>query len=217
MDAASLNPATIRNIVLDFGGVLYDIDYTAPARAFAKLGWSSFEDDYAKGAQSELFDGLETGSITEGEFLKVLGARCAPGTLPSEVLSAWNSILIGLPERSLKTLDVLSLKYKLYIFSNTNAIHAPVFERQIAEIYGRGVFPDYFQDIVYSHRFGMRKPDPEAYKAYAEQFHLAPGATLFVDDSMPNVEGARRAGWHALHLDVKRDHLQELLTRNGLI
>lgn len=33
---------------------------------------------------------------------------------------------------------------------------------------------------------------------HAEAFDLDPGATLFIDDSAANVEGARAAGWHAV-------------------
>jgi FMN phosphatase YigB (HAD superfamily) len=217
MDRQPLNPATIRNLVLDFGGVLYDIDYGAPASAFAKLGWDSFADDYAQGAQSEIFDGLETGAMSEGDFLKALHAKCANGTKPSDVLAAWNCILIGLPERSLMALEVLSKRYRLFLFSNTNAIHAPIFERQIAEHYGRSTFPAFFEEIVYSHRFGLKKPASQTFEAYASRFGLAPGATLFVDDSAQHVEGAKRAGWHALHLNVERDHLQALCIRHGLL
>lgn len=217
MDTKPLIPATIRNLVLDFGGVLYDINYDAPVQAFAELGYEGFGDDYAQGAQSRLFDGLETGALSEGDFLRSLHARCAEGTTPSQVLAAWNSILIGMPERSLKTLEKLFGRYRLFLFSNTNAIHAPIFERQIADIYGRSTFPSFFEEIVYSHRFGQKKPAPETFKAYAQRFSLAPGATLFIDDSLQHVEGAKKAGWNALHLNLERDHLEALLKRHGLL
>ncbi|WP_075290079.1 HAD family hydrolase [Pararhizobium arenae] len=43
------------------------------------------------------------------------------------------------------------------------------------------------------------KPDLAIYQLHAETFRLTPSATLFIDDSMANVAGARAAGWHAIH------------------
>lgn len=42
------------------------------------------------------------------------------------------------------------------------------------------------------------KPDREIYDHHAAAFGLEPSATLFIDDSAPNVEGAIAAGWHSV-------------------
>lgn len=48
------------------------------------------------------------------------------------------------------------------------------------------------------------KPDVAIYEKHARDFDLKPEATLFIDDSYPNVEGARKAGWQAVHfVDVE--------------
>lgn len=53
------------------------------------------------------------------------------------------------------------------------------------------------------------KPDRAIYQTHARTFGLDPGATLFIDDSPANVEGARAAGWHAVQFTdpdkLKRD------------
>ncbi|MEB2847081.1 HAD-IA family hydrolase [Rhizobiales bacterium RZME27] len=50
----------------------------------------------------------------------------------------------------------------------------------------------------------MIKPDVRIYEKHAADFGLKPEATLFIDDSFPNVEGARKAGWQAVHfVDVE--------------
>ncbi len=43
------------------------------------------------------------------------------------------------------------------------------------------------------------KPDPAIYRHHAASFGLDPAASLFIDDSPHNVEGAREAGWQAVH------------------
>lgn len=56
---------------------------------------------------------------------------------------------------------------------------------------------------------GHIKPDREIYDIHTAAFGLDPRLTLFIDDSPRNVEGARMAGWHAVHFTepaaLKRD------------
>ena len=42
------------------------------------------------------------------------------------------------------------------------------------------------------------KPDVAIYQTHAEAFDLEPAATIFIDDSAANVEGAKAAGWQAV-------------------
>ena len=53
--------------------------------------------------------------------------------------------------------------------------------------------------VTVSGRIGLIKPDLAIYEHHAEAFGLDPAATVFIDDSLANVEGARAAGWRALH------------------
>ena len=43
------------------------------------------------------------------------------------------------------------------------------------------------------------KPDVEIYHVHARGFGLDPAKSLFIDDTAVNVEGAKAAGWHAVH------------------
>ncbi len=52
--------------------------------------------------------------------------------------------------------------------------------------------------VTVSGDVGLIKPDIEIYRTHARTFGLDPAATIFIDDSMPNVEGARAAGWQAV-------------------
>jgi len=53
--------------------------------------------------------------------------------------------------------------------------------------------------VTVSADVGLIKPDRAIYEHHAKAFGLEPSATLFIDDSLPNVEGARLAGWQAVH------------------
>ncbi|MCB1426048.1 MAG: HAD family phosphatase [Zhengella sp.] len=53
--------------------------------------------------------------------------------------------------------------------------------------------------VTVSGLIGVIKPDRAIYDQHANTFGLDPAASLFIDDSPKNVEGARAAGWQALH------------------
>lgn len=53
--------------------------------------------------------------------------------------------------------------------------------------------------VTVSGEIKLIKPDVAIYQKHARDFDLAPEATLFIDDSLANVEGARAAGWQAVH------------------
>jgi 2-haloacid dehalogenase len=55
------------------------------------------------------------------------------------------------------------------------------------------------------------KPDVAIFEAHAKSFGLDPAATLFIDDSMPNVEAARAAGWHAVQFTDPQTLQSDLL------
>jgi 2-haloacid dehalogenase len=53
--------------------------------------------------------------------------------------------------------------------------------------------------VTVSGEIGLIKPDVAIYQHHAKDFALEPAHTVFIDDSFPNVEGARAAGWKAVH------------------
>jgi 2-haloacid dehalogenase len=53
------------------------------------------------------------------------------------------------------------------------------------------------------------------YEKHARDFGLTPEASIFIDDSYPNVEGARAAGWHAVHF-TDPETLRKALRDHGI-
>ena len=68
-----------------------------------------------------------------------------------------------------------------------------------------------FRGVTVSGRVGMMKPDLAIYRHHAETFGLDPAATLFFDDNVKNVEGARAAGWQAERLRRAGAHARATL------
>ena len=86
-------------VIFDFGGVLFEIDYNAPAKAFEALGMDSFKAVYSQAMQNEIFDLLETGKIPGPAFYDWI-SNYLPNASRQELEEAWNCILLHLiPER----------------------------------------------------------------------------------------------------------------------
>ncbi|TPK95874.1 MULTISPECIES: HAD family phosphatase [unclassified Mesorhizobium] len=65
-------------------------------------------------------------------------------------------------------------------------------------------FLDRPRGVTVSGEVGLIKPDQAIYDHHVAAFGLEPLATLFIDDSQKNVDGAKAAGWQAvLFTDAK--------------
>lgn len=69
--------------------------------------------------------------------------------------------------------------------------------------------------VTVSGDIGLIKPDVAIYETHAKSFGLDPASTIFIDDTLINVEGARAAGWHAVHF-TGADKLRSDLAAHGI-
>jgi putative hydrolase of the HAD superfamily len=204
-------------VLIDLGGVLIDVDYMAAANAFAQQGFSDFGALYGKAKQDHLFDGFETGAISPTEFRQrirdILGAPLPDG----QIDACWNAMLGNIPPERIELVKRLKERYQVLLLSNTNAIHVPAFEAIVARGSGIADFKSLFHGAYYSCEIGLRKPDAAAFHYVLDRHHSDPARTLFVDDSIQHVEGARQAGLDAVHLDLDKEDVVGLVKRLGLL
>lgn len=69
--------------------------------------------------------------------------------------------------------------------------------------------------VTVSGEVGLIKPDVAIYNLHAQSFDLDPVASIFIDDSPANVDGAQAAGWHAV-LFTGADKLKTDLAERGI-
>ena len=192
-------------IIFDFGAVIIDIDYHKTRDAFENQGVKNFDDLFSKARQNSLFDNLEKGLINENAFRDEL--RALSGIILSdEVIDiCWNSMLLEMPRKRVELLKKLQRHIPLYLLSNTNIIHEKAFSAAIEGEYGWNSFKSIFQKVYFSHEIKMRKPDLEIFEKVLYDNQLNPSTTLFIDDSPQHIEGARKAGIYAFHLQDGMD------------
>jgi len=204
-------------LLLDLGGVLIDVDYGAATRAFDALGFSDFGTLYSKAQQDMLFDGFETGSLDAATFRERIRSLYRPDITDREIDACWNAMLGSIPPARIELLRSLKERYRLLLLSNTNAIHVPAFEAIIARENNIADFKSLFHGAYYSCEIGLRKPHAEAFHHVLELHGADPSDTLFIDDSIQHVIGARTAGLHAEHLELDHEDVLGMVARLGLL
>jgi putative hydrolase of the HAD superfamily len=186
-------------IIFDLGGVLIDLDYTKTRVAFEDLGISQFNELYSQANQQELFDRFECGEISAQHFINNLLNFFDEPISPNKIVHAWNAMILDFPNDKLKLLEDLSLKYSLYLLSNTNEIHLPVVRQRFAKNTPKAL-EDFFTKAYFSHEIGLRKPTTEIFEFVCKENSLNPNTTLFIDDSIQHIEGAKKIGLQTHHL-----------------
>lgn len=189
-----------KNIIFDLGGVLLDIDYQRTIDAFKTLGIENFEEMFSRFKADELFENLETGNITENEFYSAIKKRTSVSISDTDIENAWNALLLDFRTGSLEYLEKLSVHHKLYLLSNTNRIHLRCFRGLFIKQTGKPSLDAYFRKAWYSNEVGLRKPEKEIFDFVLSEENLKPAETLFIDDTLINIETALRMGFKTHHL-----------------
>lgn len=189
----------IKNIIFDFGNVLFDIDLPAIERNFRPLFGDSFEHAMEKLRHNRVFELYETGGISTGEFVDNIRLAGAQPLAPEQIIAVWNSIFIGMPRHRFDMLLRLRQRYNVFLLSNINDLH----ERWIAEYMPRehGIHnyeTVYFDAVYFSHLIRLRKPDAAIYEYVLADAEILPDETVFFDDVAANIESARNLGIHAI-------------------
>ncbi|MGV9004835.1 HAD family hydrolase [Flavobacterium sp.] len=198
----------INAIIFDFGDVFINLEKQKSIDQFKKLGLENPNEELA--AQNDLF---EKGKISETEFIDCFKKQL-PNATNEEIISAWNSIIGDFPLYRLEFLQLLSTKYRLFLLTNTDAIHINCFEENV----GMSFYSDFyrcFEKVYYSYEMGMRKPQPEIFSTILNKHNLSPARTLFVDDKTENTAAAAALGMHIWNLQVGKEDVIDLFKKKA--
>jgi putative hydrolase of the HAD superfamily len=190
----------IKNIIFDLGGVIININYQLTLAEFKKIGLKDVDKIYTQFNQLEWFDKYDKGGISSETFISEFSKFLSPGTSVEQIINAWNAMLLDFPQERAELLVKLKGRYRTFLLSNTNELHINYYFQRVKELYGYDEMKSFFEKDYYSHRLGMRKPDKEIFEFVVRENGLLASETLFIDDTLQHVEGARRAGLRAYHL-----------------
>jgi glucose-1-phosphatase len=198
-----LDKKNIENIIFDLGGVLLNLDPMASVHALIKHSELSLENKNLIRLSHDVFFDYEKGLIPDAEFRARLREYLATEASDEELDTAWNMMLLDFPSERILLLKALRKKYKLYLLSNTNGIHLKRVSEILQEASGRDL-DHFFDKVYYSFSMYKRKPEPEIFLQVLEENNLKAEETLFVDDSLENIESAKKLGILTLHVTSKQ-------------
>ncbi|MES1160017.1 MAG: HAD family phosphatase [Bacteroidota bacterium] len=190
----------IKNIIFDLGGVIINLDNQLTEDAFVALGAKPFREYFGHGHAASFFREYEIGGISDQQFIDAIKELTGLSLSDEEVIKAWNALLLDFPVERIQLLKELGRRYRIFLFSNTNALHLDHLRKIYRNTFPQGELDDHFERTYYSHLLGRRKPDIASYQHILQENQLAGAETLFVDDALINVEGAEAAGLKGLYL-----------------
>lgn len=197
----------INTIIFDFGDIFVNLEKQATIEEFKKLGLDGPNEELL--VMNDLF---ERGKMSEQQFIDGF-KKFIPEADVHQIRHAWNSVIGEFPLYRLEFLQMLSSKYRLFLLTNTDAIHISRFEHMV----GVSFFSDFYQcfeKVYYSFEMGMRKPESEIFNHILKKHDLSPKRTLFVDDKKENTDAAAALGIQVWNLKVGEEDVVDLFDKN---
>jgi putative hydrolase of the HAD superfamily len=200
----------IEAIIFDLGGVIINIDFNLTLRALEqytdkKLGTGEYL------TKNPIFYEYETGKLSEKDFFENLKHIYQLQASNEQLVKAWNALLLDIPESRVELVSKLSNQYQTFILSNTNPTHLFEVENILRQQTKANSLKEIVHRPYYSFEMHKAKPEIAIYEQVIEENNLIPQKTLFVDDSLANIEGARKLGLQTLHIAPKQNSILDFL------
>jgi glucose-1-phosphatase len=190
----------IKHMLIDLGGVLYEIDVATTLRKYQTLQAPEAQPlDFSISTQSDIFSRNDRGELTGEAFAEALKAEFCLEASAAQILEIWGSLLKGLYPGREAALARLAATYDLALLSNTNAFHHAIYAEECAPMFS------HMKALFFSFEMGLRKPDPEIFTTALAKMGWKAPETLFVDDSVANLKGAQVAGLQTYRIGRSED------------
>jgi len=179
-------------IAFDMGGVLIGLDYDKAISSFkSKAGFERITEFLDPWKQKGFFSDLESGCITEEEFLEQCRSYCSPSVTLDILTECLSDFLTGIDSRKAEIVRALSFRYPLYLLSNNN----PLSMRGCEPLFNAAGIPfSMFSGKFISSDMKMCKPHPDIFIESVRRVGCDPSELVFIDDSPANVAAAQAVG-----------------------
>lgn len=184
----------IKNLLLDLGGVVLNVDYHKMVDVFKEYGIMDFDKHFTQAKQVEIVDKFEEGKCSIEEFRNGIRDLVKVDLTDAQIDKAWFSMILDLPKERIELIGLLKLKYNVYLFSNTNELHIELLKKRYEEEFGFDIFQMLFTKAYFSNEIKMRKPHPESFQWLLNDAEIKAEETLFIEDSPQHIEGAKKVG-----------------------
>lgn len=195
----------IKNIVLDFGGVIYKINEHLAVEKFREL--SKYPDLFLKIIKNfnsnQIFQNYQNGFINSQEFRTKCKELFFLTINDTQFDKAWNSTLISIHPLAYSLINYFKKKFNIALLSNTNEIHYNYFFSECEPIFKE------FDALFFSHLIHKSKPDLEIFNYTLKQMGFKSEQTLFIDDGQENIIAANSIGLQTLL--IQKNNIKEII------
>jgi len=206
----------IENIIFDFGGVILDIDPQLTINELVNLGYPDAEKLKSKDFYQQVIRKFEKGIFTPDIFRAKLREFLQMELSDQQIDDAWNALLFDIPRERIEIIERIKHNYPIFLLSNSNEIHYDLYVRDLQLRFGYHEFDTLFNKAYFSFDLHLCKPDLEIYEFVINQEGIRPDKTLFIDDRIENIEGARKVGLKTYHLE-RPELLRDLFDEKGFL
>lgn len=197
-----INQHNVKNVILDLGGVLVDINPQKTYSALKRILSPEFVDTNQWEEIPEMVVAMETGRWKKHEFIEHFRKICKPDVIEEEIIDAWCAMILEFPHERVERVKSLSEKYRVYLLSNTNVFHIKYFEKEFKNRYHISLH-QLFSKVYYSSEIGFRKPDVECFLYVLNDAGIKASETIMVDDMEDNCIIAESVGMQSLRVPEK--------------
>ena len=177
-------------VLFDLGGVLIELSGVSAMRDLA--GMDNDDELWERWLSCPWVRAFERGECTPDEFAQGMVEEWTLTVAPEVFLSAFRAWPVGPLPGAEQLVDETSAVVTVGCLSNTNAMHTD-------DQFSRWPIFDRFAPRFLSHELGLLKPDRDLFDRVAELAGITADRILFLDDNIINVDGARAAGFTAMH------------------
>ena len=194
----------IKNILFDFGGVICDLNMQLTYDRFKEMGMHHFNTAYSVSEQEDIFRSYERGDLSSGEFRDILKKLFEQPVSDTQIDEAWNAMLLDIPLPRVRLLEKLRPQYRTFILSNSNEIHYHHYLQNFRLQTGYNNFEELVEKTYFSFKIHLQKPGKEIFDFVIRDSGILPEETLFIDDSTPNTETAKKMGFQVWRLKAEK-------------
>jgi putative hydrolase of the HAD superfamily len=183
-------------LIIDLGGVLFDIDFEKTRAAMMGLdGYNGTPIRFGVEQQDDVFVAYDRGDVSTADFRLALRERYGFSCSDEDIDRAWCAILDkGLfpfaqeEVRRLKSTYASSPGSTAVILSNISELHYLDCEERCRPVF------EMVDRVYLSYVIRRRKPDTAAFRHVIETEGFAPSQTILIDDSASNCASAESLG-----------------------
>ncbi|MCF8331740.1 MAG: HAD family phosphatase [Bacteroidales bacterium] len=208
----------VKNIIFDFGGVIYDINFNNTFEKLKESGVKDVEKVSLEFTERHLFERFETGAITKEEFRNEVRDVSDLQVNDDKIDEIWNALLIGFKPERVHLIEKVKLNYNIFLLSNSNIIHYEQYRSEFEQQFGYKTFDDLFKKAYFSFEMGLNKPDKTIFQKVIQEQNIESQETLFIDDTEMHTKSAAQAGLLVRYLRLEhREDMINMFDHTGML